>query len=129
MREFDSKSMMGIKNRLVDWWLDVERIRWDRATGTVRIPVERGTVRAKFGLSRTTAPEGFHHHLTITGVADFSARHDGDYPFAQPVENVTSSEDRQEVCIQLGFGSTLSFRLVSPDAATFTVRDMKPSGP
>lgn len=129
MREPSSKSTFGIVNQLVDWWLDIERIDWERASATVRIPAEQGTVRTKLGLSRTKAPEAFHHHLTVTGVADFSTRHDGDYPFAQPVENVTSSDDGGDICIRLGFGSTLCFRLVSPDAATLTLTETKSDTP
>jgi hypothetical protein len=110
-----------IAGRVVGWWLDIEELDWDRAAAVVRLPIDAGDTKVRFRVARSKAPEVFHHQLTISGVVDVVVRHDGGYPFAQPIEAVGFDAASREIRIDLGFGSVLRVRVRCPDAGVIAL--------
>jgi hypothetical protein len=113
-----------IAGRVVDWWLDVEELDWDQDAAVVRLPIDAGVTKVRFGIGHSKAPDVFHHQLTISGVVDVVVRHDGGHPFAQPIEAVGFDAVRREIRIGLGFGSVLRVRVRSRDAGVIALSPM-----
>jgi hypothetical protein len=105
----------AVAQQVIEWWLDVESLDWDRETAVVRVPVAPPQTTVRLGVGSSKAPETFGHELVIRQVVDLDARHDGGYPFAQPVERLAFDTDRGELTIELGFGSKLAARVEAPD--------------
>jgi hypothetical protein len=116
-----------IADLVVDWWLDIEALDWDRDAAVVRLPIDPGDTKVRFRIARSEAPDVFHHQLTISSVVDVVARHDGGYPFAQPIEAVSFDAVRQEIRIDLAFDSVLRVRVRCSDAGVMTLSPMEPN--
>jgi len=101
--------------RVVGWWLDVERLTWDRDTGVVRAPIEAAETKVRFGIGSSKAPDVFGHELVIRHVVDLALRHDGDYPFAQAVDRLSFDDARGEIVIQLSADSLARVRVEAPE--------------
>ncbi len=99
----------------MEWWLDVEALDWERQRGVVRAPVGPPATKIRFGIGCWKAPEAFHHELVIRNVSDVQARHDGGYPFAQPVEALKFDPARGEITVELAFDSVLLIRVKALD--------------
>jgi hypothetical protein len=122
-----SDPVQEIASRVLDWWLDIEELDWNHDDAVVRLPIDAGDTKVRFGIASSKTPDVFHHQLTISSVVDVVVRHDGDYPFAQPIEAVVFDAVRQEIRIDLGFGSVLRVRVRSPDAGVIALSPMDPN--
>jgi hypothetical protein len=85
---------------------------WGREAAEVRAPIELSEAKVEFGIGVSKAPACFRHQLVVHSVIELAVRHDGGYPFAQPVQAVTFDANLSEMAITLGFGSTLRIRVL-----------------
>lgn len=97
------------------WWLDIEALVWDHTAATLRAPVESPSVRTRWGVGIAKAPSSYRHVLVIREVVEVSVRHSDEYPWAQPIEDLSVVEPEGVLLLGLGFGTAVRLHVRDVD--------------